>query len=87
MVEAADMRGRVERPNGDWLPLEVLPGAFTLWNMQAEAAVEITAELLDIAAAPSGRWRRRRRTRSTATIGGSARSHMGFLTLAGTRVG
>ncbi|MFI1584527.1 DsbA family protein [Embleya sp. NPDC020630] len=47
-VEAADLRGRTERPHG--FGVEVLQGAFTLWNRQSDPGVEITAELLDIAA-------------------------------------
>lgn len=47
-VESADMRGRAERPHG--FGVEALQGAFTLWNMQPDPAVTITAELLDIAA-------------------------------------
>jgi len=52
-VESADVRGRVERPHG-W-GVEVLQGAFTLWNLQPDPEVVITAELLDIAAGTPGR--------------------------------
>ncbi len=45
-VEAADVRGRVERPHG--FGVDALQGAFTLWNQQPDTAVEITAELLDL---------------------------------------
>jgi hypothetical protein len=47
-VESADVRGRFERPHG-W-GVEALQGAFTLWNLQTDPGVVITAELLDIAA-------------------------------------
>ena len=47
-VEAADLRGRSERPHG--FGVDALQGAFTLWNLQPDAAVMITAELLDLAA-------------------------------------
>ncbi|MER7794302.1 hypothetical protein [Streptomyces sp. NPDC097640] len=47
-VEAADLRGRVERPHG--FGVDALQGGFTLWNLQPDPAIEITAELLDVAA-------------------------------------
>jgi hypothetical protein len=47
-VIAADVRGRFHRPHG--FGVEALQGAFTLWNRQPDLAVELTAELLDIAA-------------------------------------
>jgi hypothetical protein len=46
-VDRADVRGRVVRPRG--FGVEALQGAFTLWNRQPDAAVALTAELLDIA--------------------------------------
>ena len=46
-VAQADVRGRVARPHG--FGVDALQGAFTLWNRQADGAVTITAELLDIA--------------------------------------
>jgi hypothetical protein len=46
-VDRADVRGRVDRPRG--FGVEALQGAFTLWNRQPDAAVALTAELLDIA--------------------------------------
>src|SRR3981081_2294146 len=46
-VTQADVRGRVARPHG--FGVDALQGAFTLWNRQADGAVTITAELLDIA--------------------------------------
>ncbi|MEU1791906.1 hypothetical protein ABZ553_39740 [Streptomyces sparsogenes] len=52
-VEAADVRGRVERPHG--FGVDALQGAFTLWNQQPDSAVEITAELLDVAAGSTDR--------------------------------
>ncbi len=45
-IDRADVRGRSERPHG--FGVEALQGAFTLWNRQADQAVVITAELLDI---------------------------------------
>ncbi|WP_026927748.1 hypothetical protein [Granulicoccus phenolivorans] len=47
-VEAADVRGRYHRPHG--FGVDALQGGFTLWNRQADPAVVLTAELLDIAA-------------------------------------
>jgi hypothetical protein len=47
-IVSADVRGRVERPHG--FGVEALQGAFTLWNLQSDPQVAITAELLDIAA-------------------------------------
>lgn len=47
-VEAADLRGRAARPHG--FGVDALQGAFTLWNLHADPAAVITAELLDIAA-------------------------------------
>ncbi|MDI3403284.1 hypothetical protein [Streptomyces cavernicola] len=52
-VEAADVRGRMERPHG--FGVDALQGAFTLWNQQPDSAVEITAELLDVAAGSADR--------------------------------
>ncbi|NEC85075.1 hypothetical protein [Streptomyces sp. SID12501] len=50
-VDAADTRARADRPEGG--PggnyVEVIQGAFTLWNMHTDPTVHITAELLDIA--------------------------------------
>ncbi|MGS2619206.1 hypothetical protein ACVCAH_32460 [Micromonospora sp. LZ34] len=45
-VEAADVRGRVDRPHG--FGVDALQGGFTLWNQQPDPAAEITAELLDL---------------------------------------
>ncbi|WP_331254481.1 hypothetical protein [Streptomyces halstedii] len=53
VVEAADVRGRVERPHG--FGVDALQGAFTLWNQQSDPAVEITAELLGLSAGSADR--------------------------------
>lgn len=47
-MQDADTRALNERADG--LGLAVLPGAFTLYNLQADDNVVITAELLDISA-------------------------------------
>jgi hypothetical protein len=47
-VATADVRGRVERSPG--FGVDALQGGFTLWNQRPDPAVEITAELLDLAA-------------------------------------
>lgn len=47
-VAGADVRGRFDRPHG--FGVDVLQGAFTLWNRQPDTASVITAELLDISA-------------------------------------
>lgn len=48
----ADARGFEERPSG--FGVEVVPGAFTLWNRQADNAVVITADLVGISAGSPG---------------------------------
>lgn len=53
VVEAADVRGRVERPHD--FGVDALQGAFTLWNQQSDPAVEITAELLGLSAGSADR--------------------------------
>ncbi|MEZ7003612.1 hypothetical protein [Streptomyces sp. AD55] len=53
VVEAADVRGRVQRPHG--FGVDALQGGFTLWNQQPDPAVEITAELLGVSAGSAGR--------------------------------
>jgi hypothetical protein len=53
VVEAADVRGRVERPHG--FGVDALQGAFTLWNQQPDPAVEITAQLLGLSAGSADR--------------------------------
>ena len=47
-IESAELRGRSERPHG--FGVDAMQGAFTLWNQQPDPAVEITAELMDVAA-------------------------------------
>ncbi|HTD07211.1 hypothetical protein [Undibacterium sp.] len=47
-VAAADARGRSDRPAG--FGVHVIQGAFTLWNMQADEQVVITANLIDLSA-------------------------------------
>lgn len=47
-IQAADVRGRVDRPRG--FGVEAMQGGLTVWNRQADAAVEITAEITNVAA-------------------------------------
>ena len=47
-VRAADLRGRVDRPRG--FGVEAMQGGLTVWNRQADASVEITAEITNVAA-------------------------------------
>ena len=51
-IVQADARGYSERPKG--YGVEVIPGAFTLWNQQADRAVTITADLTGLAAGRAG---------------------------------
>ena len=51
-IVAADARGYDVRPAG--FGVEVIPGAFTLWNQQADKAVTITAELTGLSAGRAG---------------------------------
>jgi hypothetical protein len=51
-IIAADARGEKERPNG--YGVYVLQGAFTLWNMQPEDEVVVTADLAGLSAGRSG---------------------------------
>ncbi|MFT4067639.1 hypothetical protein [Paraburkholderia sp.] len=51
-IEAADARGYEERPKG--YGVEVIPGAFTLWNQQTDPAVTITADLTGLSAGRAG---------------------------------
>jgi hypothetical protein len=51
-IESADARGYDERPKG--YGVEVVAGAFTLWNQQTDASVAITAELIGISAGRAG---------------------------------
>jgi hypothetical protein len=51
-VIAADARTETERPHG--YGVDVLHGAFTLWNMQPDEHVAISAHLVDISAGRDG---------------------------------
>ncbi|MFI5447455.1 hypothetical protein [Polaromonas sp. UC242_47] len=51
-IVAADARGYEVRPAG--FGVEVIPGAFTLWNQQTDKAVTITAELTGLSAGRAG---------------------------------
>jgi hypothetical protein len=51
-IVAADARGYDERPKG--YGVEVIPGAFTLWNQQRNRLVTITAELSGLTAGRAG---------------------------------
>jgi len=51
-IVAADARGFDERPKG--YGVEVIPGAFTLWNQQSDRAVTITADLTGLAVGRAG---------------------------------
>jgi hypothetical protein len=51
-IVAADARAETERPHG--YGVCVLQGAFTLWNMQPDAAVAISADLVGISAGRNG---------------------------------
>jgi hypothetical protein len=51
-IVAADARGYGERPKG--YGVEVIPGAFTLWNQQDDQAVTITADLVGLTAGRAG---------------------------------
>jgi hypothetical protein len=51
-IIAADTRGENERPRG--YGVEVLQGAFTLWNMQRDDHVAISADLVGVSAGRSG---------------------------------
>ena len=71
-IVAADARGYQDRPKG--YGVEVIPGAFTLWNQHADRAVTITADLTGADRRPRRcaglrKWRirqRRRRQRRSA---------------------
>ena len=52
-IEAADALGYAERPAG--FGVEVVPGAFMLWNRQTDSRSIITAELLGIGVGKPGR--------------------------------
>jgi hypothetical protein len=51
-IVAADARGYDHRPKG--YGVEVIPGAFTLWNQHADPAVTISADLTDLSAGRAG---------------------------------
>jgi hypothetical protein len=51
-IVTADARGYDERPQG--YGVEVIPGAFTLWNQQSERDVTITADLIGLSAGRAG---------------------------------
>ncbi|WP_322104071.1 hypothetical protein [Paraburkholderia sp. J41] len=51
-IKAADARSYEERPKG--YGVEVIPGAFTLWNQQTDSAVTITADLTGLSAGRAG---------------------------------
>ena len=51
-IRAADARGYEDRPKG--YGVEVIPGAFTLWNQHDDRAVTITADLTGLMAGRAG---------------------------------
>ena len=51
-IVAADARARTERPRG--FGVHVLQGAFTLWNMQADERVVVTARIKGLSAGREG---------------------------------
>jgi hypothetical protein len=51
-IVAADARGESERPHG--YGVSVIQGAFTLWNMQPDDSVAITADLTGLSAGRDG---------------------------------
>jgi hypothetical protein len=51
-IVSADARGETDRPQG--YGVSVIQGAFTLWNMQKDSAVKITADLTGLSAGRSG---------------------------------
>jgi hypothetical protein len=51
-IVAADARGYDYRPKG--YGVEVIPGAFTLWNQHTDPTVTITADLTDLSAGRAG---------------------------------
>ncbi|QBR04289.1 hypothetical protein [Paraburkholderia pallida] len=51
-IRTADARGYEERPKG--YGVEVIPGAFTLWNQHDDRAVTITADLTGLSAGRAG---------------------------------
>jgi hypothetical protein len=51
-IVAADARGYAERPKG--YGVEVIPGAFVLWNQQLDREVTLTADLTNVVAGRAG---------------------------------
>ena len=51
-IESADARGYKERPKG--YGVQVIPGAFVLWNQQVERSVTITADLKGLSVGRAG---------------------------------
>jgi hypothetical protein len=51
-IVAADARGYSDRPKG--YGVEVIPGAFVLWNQQADRGITITADLVGLTAGRAG---------------------------------
>ena len=51
-IASADARGFAERPKG--YGVEVIPGAFVLWNQQADRSITITAKLTGLTAGRAG---------------------------------
>ena len=51
-IVAADARARTDRPHG--FGVDVLQGAFTLWNMQPDDRVVVTARLVGLSAGREG---------------------------------
>jgi hypothetical protein len=51
-IVAADARGESERPHG--YGVYVIQGAFTLWNMQSDDKVVLSADLVDLSCGRSG---------------------------------
>jgi hypothetical protein len=51
-IASADAQGYAERPKG--YGVEVIPGAFVLWNQQADRSVTVTAELTGLTAGRAG---------------------------------
>jgi hypothetical protein len=51
-IVAADARGFADRPKG--YGVEVIPGAFVLWNQQSDRAVAITADLTGLSVGRAG---------------------------------
>jgi hypothetical protein len=51
-IEAADARNYAERPKG--YGVEVIPGAFTLWNRQPDPSVTLSANLSGLSAGRAG---------------------------------